>query len=177
MPPAGACGSCMRAPCFVMSQASSHASRRRRAGSASARGPPSRDGCRSTEWRPCPEAFQSELPRRKRRTRSASEQATRKYSCTNRSPCPTLVESSGIEDPRERFGGERLGQRAHEIAAAEFLKIEEIGRGGRPQTERVDGLAAVADNRPIERNSDQSWTDGRESGAASRRAIRTSSRA
>ena len=33
--------------------------------------------------------------RRKRRTRSASEQATRKYSCTKRSPCPMLVESSG----------------------------------------------------------------------------------
>ena len=33
--------------------------------------------------------------RRKRRTRSASEQATRKYSCTKRSPWPMLVESSG----------------------------------------------------------------------------------
>ena len=40
-------------------------------------------------------AFQSVLPRRKRRTRSASEQATRKYSCTKRSPWPMLVESSG----------------------------------------------------------------------------------
>ena len=33
--------------------------------------------------------------RRKRRTMSASEQATRKYSCTKRSPWPVLVESSG----------------------------------------------------------------------------------
>src|SRR6266478_3972081 len=39
--------------------------------------------------------LQSVLPCRKRRTRSASEQATRKYSCTKRSPCPMLVESSG----------------------------------------------------------------------------------
>ena len=40
-------------------------------------------------------AFQSVLSRRNRRTRSASEQATRKYSCANRSSCPISVESSG----------------------------------------------------------------------------------
>ena len=40
-------------------------------------------------------SLQSVLPRRKRRTASASEQATRKYSCTKRRPCPMLVESSG----------------------------------------------------------------------------------
>ena len=39
--------------------------------------------------------FQSVLSRRNRRTRSASEQATRKYSCVNRSSCPISVESSG----------------------------------------------------------------------------------
>ena len=38
---------------------------------------------------------QSPFVRRNRRTRSASEQATRKYSCTNRSACPRVVESSG----------------------------------------------------------------------------------
>ena len=31
----------------------------------------------------------------------------------------------GIEHPRERFGGERLGQRADEIAAAELLEVED----------------------------------------------------
>ena len=39
--------------------------------------------------------LQSSLPRRKRRTMSASEQATRKYSWAKRSSCPVAVESSG----------------------------------------------------------------------------------
>ena len=56
-----------------------------------------RAGCVSLSWMATfpGSAFQSALVRRKRRTRSASEQATRKYSCTNRSACPMLVESSG----------------------------------------------------------------------------------
>jgi len=40
-------------------------------------------------------AWQCLLPRRNRRTRSANEHATRKYSCTKRSACPMLVVSSG----------------------------------------------------------------------------------
>ena len=54
-------------------------------------------GCVSLSWIATfsGSALQSGLARRKRRTRSASEQATRKYSCTNRSPWPMLVESSG----------------------------------------------------------------------------------
>ena len=41
------------------------------------------------------------------------------------------------------------------------LEVEVIGRGGRPQPQRVDRLAAVADHRPIERDADQTSTAGR----------------
>ena len=64
----------------------------------------------------------------------------------------------GIEHPRERFGRQRLGHRADEIAAAESLKVEVIRRRRGPEPKRVDGLAAVADHRAIERDADQSWT-------------------
>ena len=40
-----------------------------------------------------------------------------------------------IEHARQRFGREGLGQSADEIAAAEFLKIEEIGAWRRPRAE------------------------------------------
>ena len=60
-----------------------------------------------------------------------------------------------VEHARDRFGRERFGQRADEVAVAELLEVEEIrGRGG-PQSQRVDRLAAVADDRPIEGNADQ----------------------
>ena len=66
-----------------------------------------------------------------------------------------------VEHPRERFGGERLGQRTDEVAAAELLEVEEIGRGGRPQPQRIDRLAAEADHRTIERDADQrGWPAG-----------------
>src|SRR5215469_9212727 len=54
-------------------------------------------GCVSLSWMATlwGSAPQSALFRRKRRTRSASEQATKKYSCTKRRPWPMLVESSG----------------------------------------------------------------------------------
>ena len=61
----------------------------------------------------------------------------------------------GIQHPRQRFGSECLGQRADEIAAAELLKIEVIRRGRGPQPKRVDGLAAVSDDRTIIWNADQ----------------------
>ena len=61
----------------------------------------------------------------------------------------------GIQHPRERFGRERLGHRADEIAAAESLEIEVIrGRGG-PEPKRVDRLAAVADHGAIEGDAEQ----------------------
>ena len=61
----------------------------------------------------------------------------------------------GIQDPRQRFGLERLGQRTDEIAAAEFLKVEVVvGRRG-PEPKRIDGLAAEAHHGTIEGNADQ----------------------
>ena len=114
-------------------------------------------GCVSLSWIATlsGSVFQSALLRRKRRTRSASEQATRKYSCTKRSACPMLGGVVGIQHPRQGFGRQRPGQRADEIAAAEFLKVEIVGRRGGPQPQRVDGLAAVADHRPVKRDADQ----------------------
>ena len=61
----------------------------------------------------------------------------------------------GIEDPRQGFGREPLGQRAHELAVAERLEVEVVGRRGGPEPERVDGLAAVAHHRAIEGQADQ----------------------
>ncbi len=61
----------------------------------------------------------------------------------------------GIEHPSEGFGRERSGQCTDEIAAAESLKVEIIGRGGSPQPKCVDGLAAVAHYRAIEGDTDQ----------------------
>ena len=61
----------------------------------------------------------------------------------------------GIQDPRQRFGLERLGQRADEIAAAEFLKVEVVVCRRSPEAERIDGLAAVTHHGTIEGNADQ----------------------
>ena len=83
----------------------------------------------------------------------------------------------GIQDPRERFGRERLRHRADEIAAAEFLKVEVIGGRRGPEPERVDGLAAVAHHGTIEGNADQAGRPADRPGASSRRAPRRSSSA
>src|SRR3954471_8608236 len=61
----------------------------------------------------------------------------------------------GIQDPRQRFGLERLGQRADEIAAAEFLKVEVIVCRRSPEAERINSLAAVTHHGTIEGNADQ----------------------
>ena len=73
-----------------------------------------------------------------------------------------------IQYPGQRFGLERLRQRPDEIAAAEFLKVEVIVRRRGPEPQRIDGLAAVANDRAIERNTDESrWTaDDRAQGTA-----------
>ena len=92
--------------------------------------------------------------RRKRRTMSASEQATRKYSWTKRRPWPR-GRVVGIEDARQRLGGHLLGDGAEEVAAAELREVEVVRRGRRPQPQRVDRLAAVADHRPIVGDADQ----------------------
>ena len=98
---------------------------------------------------------QSALLLRKRRRRSAREQATRKYSWTKPQSLPPGSGIVGIQDPREGFGGEPLGHGADEIALAELLEIEVIGSRRRPQPEGVDGFAAVTDHRTVEGNADQ----------------------
>ena len=60
-----------------------------------------------------------------------------------------------IEHARERFGGERFGQRAHEIAAAELLEVEVVRRRGGPEAQRVDRVAAEADDRPVVGKADE----------------------
>ena len=134
-------------------------------------------GCVSLSWMATfsGSALQSALLRRKRRTRSASEQATRKYSCTKRSPWPMAGGVVRIEHARERLGRERLGQRADEVAAAELLEVEVVRRRRGPEAQRVDGLAAVADDRAIERDADQAGRLAGDRRASCRRAARTSS--
>ena len=83
----------------------------------------------------------------------------------------------GIEHARERFGGERLGEGADEVAAAERLEVEVVGRRRGPQPQRVDRLAAVADHRPIERDADQGRRPAGDRAQRPRRASRTRSRA
>ena len=68
------------------------------------------------------------------------------------------MESSGIEDARQHLGGDFLVDGVEEIAAAELQEIEVLVGGGAPEPKRVDGLAAIADDRPIIGNSAQ---DGR----------------
>ena len=60
-----------------------------------------------------------------------------------------------IEHPGQRFGRESPSQGADKIAAAEFLKVEIVGRSGGPQAQCIDGLAAITDDWSIERNADQ----------------------
>ena len=55
----------------------------------------------------------------------------------------------GIQHPRERFGSQSLRDSPDEITVAELLEIEEIGSRRRPEAERVDGLAAKADDGPV----------------------------
>jgi hypothetical protein len=61
----------------------------------------------------------------------------------------------GIEHAGQRFGGQRLGHRADELAMAELLEVEIVGRGRRPQPQRVDVVPAIAHDRPVERDADQ----------------------
>ena len=113
-------------------------------------------GCVSLSWMA---AFsgslsQSCIQRRNRRTISASEQATRKYSCTKRNPCPAgrVVR---IQHAGQGLRFERLPHRAHEIAGAKFLKVEVVRRSRGPQPEGVDRFSPVAHDRAIKRNAEQ----------------------
>src|SRR5262249_2694828 len=50
----------------------------------------------------------------------------------------------GIQYPRKRLGFERLGHGADELAMAESLKIEVIGRCRAPKPKRIDSLPSKA---------------------------------
>ena len=56
-----------------------------------------------------------------------------------------------IEDARQHLGGDLLVDGVEEIAAAELQEIEILVSGGAPEPKRVDGLPAIADDRPIDR--------------------------
>jgi len=71
---------------------------------------------------------------RKRRTRSASEAATRKYSCTKRRACPMLVSRRDKAPEFIGFGGKTFRQCRDEVAATEFLKIKVIRCGCGPES-------------------------------------------
>ena len=64
-----------------------------------------------------------------------------------------------------------------ELAAAELLEVEDIGRGRGPEPQRVDGLAAVADDRAVERNAEQARGPADDGMQRAPRAPRRSSRA
>ena len=68
---------------------------------------------------------------------SASEQATRKYSCTKRSRLPQLGGVVGIEDAGQRFGASVVGQRADELAVAERLEVEVVSGAAAAQSRSV----------------------------------------
>ena len=68
----------------------------------------------------------------------------------------------GVQDARHGFGRERLGQGADKIAAAEFLKIEVIGRRCSPESQRIDGLAAIAHHGAIKRDPEQGGRPARD---------------
>ena len=59
----------------------------------------------------------------------------------------------GIEDPRERLGGDLLVDGVEEVAAAEFAEVEVPVRRRAPESQRVDRPAAVADDRPVIRQA------------------------
>jgi hypothetical protein len=74
-----------------------------------------------------------------------------------------------VEHAGERLRSEPLGQRTDEIAAAESLEVEVVRRCCGPEPQRIDGLAAVTDDRPVQGNADQggrSAGNGVESAAA-----------
>ncbi len=60
-----------------------------------------------------------------------------------------------VKNAGQHLGGDLLVDGVEEIAAAELQEIEILVGGGAPEPERVDGLPAVADDRPIIGNSAQ----------------------
>ena len=92
-------------------------------------------------------------------------------------PLPDAGGVVRIKYPREGFGFERLGHRADEIAVAERLKVEVIGRLRGPKAKRVDGLAAVTDHGPIKGDADQTGGLANDRSQGSRLAPRRSNSA
>ena len=71
-------------------------------------------------------------------------------------PLPAEVESSGYRTRVSVSALRALRQRLYEIAAAELLKIEIFGRIRGPQAQCIDSGTAIADDRTIIRDPDQS---------------------
>src|ERR1700742_3878981 len=61
----------------------------------------------------------------------------------------------GIEDAGQRFRAKRFSDRSHEIAAAKTLKIESMRGRSTPQAQRIDRIAAIADDGAIIGNADE----------------------
>src|SRR5271166_1100397 len=59
----------------------------------------------------------------------------------------------GIKHAGQGLGCQGFRKSAHEVASAEFLKIEIIRRRGGPQSQCIDVLASIADYRPVKRHS------------------------
>ena len=55
----------------------------------------------------------------------------------------------GVEDAGQVLGRDLLVHGAEEVAAAELGEVEGVGRRRPPEPQRVDRLAAVADDRPV----------------------------
>src|SRR4051794_37790755 len=61
----------------------------------------------------------------------------------------------GVQHPGDGFRGKGLGQRAYEVAAAEFPEVEIVGCRGGPQPKCVDCRTPVAYDRTIVWEADE----------------------
>jgi hypothetical protein len=61
----------------------------------------------------------------------------------------------GVQHAGEVLGGDLVVDRADEIAGAEFVQVEEVGRACSPQPQGIDGFAAVADDWPVVGHANQ----------------------
>ena len=100
-------------------------------------------------------AFQS-LPRRRKRRDDVGQRAGDQEILLDE---PEVAAARGgvvgIEDAGEGLGGDLVVDGAEEVAAAELEEVEVLVRGRPPEPQRVDGLAAVADDRPIVGNASE----------------------
>ncbi len=80
---------------------------------------------------------------------SASEQATRKYSCTNPKAATAVGRVVRVENAGEIFGCDAAENGTEEVAVVELVEVEEVRGSRAPQSQRVNGSPTVADNRPV----------------------------